>query len=66
MELFGLYFLIDEGNRETKSFNTAFQIVCKSSSIDEIYDNFASTIFEKAGDFLERKSGMLYFDNIVT
>lgn len=65
LELYGFYYCGKTGLYEVKSFNTQFQIVCKSSNLEEILSQFYATIDRKADELAERESGeaYLHFNN---
>lgn len=61
IELFGLYYLPTSKLSEIKSHNTAFEVVCESTNITQLYEKLMGIIHGKLDEFAERDSGMNFY-----
>lgn len=57
MELYGIYLLSTTKMEDIKSFNSRYIVVSQSSDLENIFNDFQSTLFKKALDFAESESG---------
>lgn len=62
MELFGYYYNPTTNNHDVKSFNTPFKVVCKSTEIKDLVEEFLMIIDNKADVFAEKDSGKRFFN----
>ncbi|XP_030762170.1 uncharacterized protein LOC115886982 [Sitophilus oryzae] len=59
MELFGYYYNPTTNNHDVKSFNTSFKVVCKSTEMKDLVEEFLMIIDNKADVFAEKDSGWI-------
>lgn len=56
-ELFAFFYLSKTGEKQLKSFNTKYNIICKGTNIHELYLNTIHTFEKKLSEFQQRESG---------
>lgn len=56
-ELFAFFFLHKTGEKQLKSFNTKYSIICKGTDIHELYLNTIQSFQKKLSEFQHRESG---------
>lgn len=61
MELFAYYVIESKKLRELKSFQTAFEVVTRSTNLEDLITDFMENIKQKMLDFTERDSGNFFF-----